>query len=225
MDRTLKLTPHETVTIREHSEAALVVEARWGAGGSAPPGHFHPAQDEHFEVLEGRLSVRVDGSERTLEPGDAIDIPRGTVHQMWNAGELPARALWRTEPAGRTAEWFAALDGLQQSGRVGRDGMPSAVAFGAYLTEYSDVFRLGGPQLLLRPALAVLGAVGRLRGYRAQAPRQAILKSAVRHRVESRQRDLSTPVRGLRHGASGDHSRHECAFQPTAPLRPRSGGR
>jgi quercetin dioxygenase-like cupin family protein len=170
MDRTLKLTPHETVTIREHGDAALVVEARWGAGGSAPPGHFHPAQDEHFEVLEGRLSVRVDGSERTLEPGDAIDIPRGTVHQMWNAGELPARALWRTEPAGRTAEWFAALDGLQQSGRVGRDGLPSAIAFGAYLTEYSDVFRLGGPQLLLRPALALLGAVGRLRGYRAPAP-------------------------------------------------------
>ena len=35
---------------------------------------------------------------------------------------------------------------------VGRDGMPSPLAFGAYLTEYSDVFRLGGPQLLLRPA-------------------------------------------------------------------------
>jgi hypothetical protein len=30
--------------------------------------------------------------------------------------------------------------------------MPSPLAFGAYLTEYSDVFRLGGPQLLLRPA-------------------------------------------------------------------------
>jgi mannose-6-phosphate isomerase-like protein (cupin superfamily) len=169
MDQTLKLTPHESVTIREHSDAALVVEARWGAGGSAPPGHFHPDQDEHFEVLEGQLSVRVDGEERTLEPGEAIDIPRGTVHRMWNGGQVPARALWRTEPAGRTAEWFAALDGLQRSGRVGRDGMPSVLAFGAYLTEYSDVFRLGGPQALLRPALAVLGAVGRLRGYRRPA--------------------------------------------------------
>jgi quercetin dioxygenase-like cupin family protein len=175
VDRTLKLTPHESVTISEHSDAALVVEARWGASGSAPPGHFHPDQDEHFEVLEGQLSVRVDGEERTLEPGETIDIPRGTVHRMWNGGQVPARALWRTEPAGRTAEWFAALDGLQRSRRVGRDGMPSLLAFGAYLTEYSDVFRLGGPQALLRPALAVLGAVGRLRGYRppADAPAKA----------------------------------------------------
>jgi len=44
--------------------------------------------------------------------------------------------------------------------------MPSVLAFGAYLTEYDDVFRLGGPQLLLRPALAALGVVGRMRGYR-----------------------------------------------------------
>jgi quercetin dioxygenase-like cupin family protein len=167
MDRTLKLTPDESVTIREQSDAALVVEASWGARGSAPPAHFHPDQDEHFEVLEGRLSVRVDREERTLEPGESIEIPRGTVHQMWNGGDAQARALWRTEPAGRTADWFAALDGLQRSGRVGRNGMPSPVAFGAYLTEYSDVFRLGGPQVLLRPGLAVLGAIGRLRGYRA----------------------------------------------------------
>jgi mannose-6-phosphate isomerase-like protein (cupin superfamily) len=122
MDETLQLTPHETVTIRAHSDAALVVEARWDAGGSPPPGHFHPAQDEHFEVLEGRLSVRVDGAQRTLEPGESIDIPRGAVHQMWNEGAVPARALWRTEPAGRTAEWFSALGDLQASGRVGRTG-------------------------------------------------------------------------------------------------------
>ena len=50
---------------------------------------------------------------------------------------------------------------------VDKKGMPSPLAFGAYLTEYSDVFRLAGPQPLLRPAL---GLLGRLRGYRpAQA--------------------------------------------------------
>jgi hypothetical protein len=37
------------------------------------------------------------------------------------------------------------------------------------LNEYRDVFRLTGPDLLLRPAFAVLGAIGRARGYRATA--------------------------------------------------------
>ena len=41
------------------------------------------------------------------------------------------------------------------------------LAFGVLLSEFSDVFRLAGPQPLLRPALTLLGAIGRARGYRA----------------------------------------------------------
>jgi quercetin dioxygenase-like cupin family protein len=166
MDRPLQLTPHETVAIREQTPAALVVEGRWEPGGAPPPGHFHPGQDERFEVLEGRLCFRVDGSRRTLGPGEAIEIPRGTVHQVWNEGEETARAMWRSEPAGRTADWFKDLHDLRESGRVGRNGMPGPLAFGAYLTEYSDVFRLAGPQALVRATLRALGTLGRLKGYR-----------------------------------------------------------
>ena len=50
----------------------------------------------------------------------------------------------------------------------GRNGMPGPLAFGAYLTEYRDVFRLAGPQPVLSPALKLLGALGRLKGYRPE---------------------------------------------------------
>jgi hypothetical protein len=86
---------------------------------------------------------------------------------MWNPGDEPVRAVWRTMPAGRTAEWFAALGELQRSGRVGPNGMPGPLAFGVYLTEYRDVIRLAGPQPVVRRALGLLGAIGRLRGYRS----------------------------------------------------------
>jgi Cupin domain len=117
-------------------------------------------------VLEGALRVRLDGTEHELHRGDTLDVPAGAVHQMWNDGDVAARANWRTEPAGRTAEWFAELDALRRSGRVGANGMPGPLAFGAYLTEYPDVIRLAGPQPLIRAALALLGVAGRLRGYR-----------------------------------------------------------
>jgi hypothetical protein len=46
--------------------------------------------------------------------------------------------------------------------------MPGPLAFGVFLTEYRDVFRLGvGPDFITRPLLAGLGLVGRFRGYRA----------------------------------------------------------
>jgi quercetin dioxygenase-like cupin family protein len=163
---TFHLTPGESVRVVSHQPEALEVEGTWGPGGSPPPKHFHPAQDERFEVLEGTLNTRVDGEERQLTAGDVLEIPRGAVHQMWNAGAVPARATWTTSPAGRTADWFAAIDALRGSGRVGRNGMPGPLAFGAYLTEYRDVFRLAGPQPLLTPLLACMGVLGRLKGYR-----------------------------------------------------------
>lgn len=167
MAEVFQLSPSESVEVRSHTADALEVEGTWAPRGSPPPKHFHPRQDERFEVLAGRLRTRVDGEERELGPGDVLDIPRGAVHQMWNAGDDTARARWRTSPPGRTKQWFADVSALRQSGRVGKDGMPGPLAFGVYLTAYSDVFRLAGPQPLLRPALGLLGVLGRLKGYRA----------------------------------------------------------
>ena len=109
--------------VRDDPEA-LEVEGTWGPNGSPPPKHFHPSQDERFEVLEGMLTARVDGEERELGPGDVLEIPRGAVHQMWNAAGVPAKATWRTSPAGRTRQWFATWTPAR-SGRVGGNGMPA----------------------------------------------------------------------------------------------------
>jgi quercetin dioxygenase-like cupin family protein len=163
----LKLTPHETVTIRESSAELLEVEGSWGPEGKPPPAHFHPAQDERFEVLEGRLTARVAGEERELRAGEVLEIPRGVPHQIWNRGDGTARAVWQTRPAGRTEQWFRSIDRTLREERVGRNGMPGLLAFGVFLTEYRDVFRLAaGPDMLTRPVLAGLGLIGRARGYR-----------------------------------------------------------
>jgi quercetin dioxygenase-like cupin family protein len=164
---TLKLTPNESLEIRSSNAEALEVEATYGPEGSPPPKHFHPAQDEHFEVLEGTIHARLDGEERTLQQGETIDIPRGTAHQMWNPAPEQARVLWRTSPGGRTEEWFRAVDGLYRSGKVGKNGMPSAVAFAVLLREFDDTIRLAGPGPLMRPAVAGMAAIGRARGYSA----------------------------------------------------------
>ena len=142
------------------------MEATYAPASREPPKHLHPSQDEHFEVLAGTVRIRAGGEERDLGAGETIDIPRGTVHQMWNPGGEPARVVWQTRPGARTEQWFAAIDALHREGRVGRGGMPGPLAFGTLLTEYRDVFRLAvAPDPLLRPVLAVLAVFGRMRGY------------------------------------------------------------
>jgi quercetin dioxygenase-like cupin family protein len=80
------------------------MEGFYSGEGGLPPEHFHPRQDEHFEVLEGAVRAVVDGEERRYVAGEAFDIPAGTPHQM--AGDGPARLHWEVRPALRTAEFF-----------------------------------------------------------------------------------------------------------------------
>jgi mannose-6-phosphate isomerase-like protein (cupin superfamily) len=121
-------------TAAETGGELLEMEATWAGDGRLPPDHFHPRQDERFEVLEGTIRAIIGGSERRFEQGETFEVPAGTPHQM--TGETPARARWEVRPALRTAEFFERLYG---------DGPDSARASGAdFLTEFSDEFRLTG---------------------------------------------------------------------------------
>ena len=165
MSETLKLTQSESVILRRAEPDVLEVEGVYGPGGRPPPKHLHPAQDERFRVIAGSLMTRVDGVERELASGEVLDIPRGAVHQMWNAGVEEARVSWETRPAGRTEQWFRAVDAVV---REAGDKEPSPLAFGVLLREYEDTFRLAiAPQFVMGAVTAALGAAGRLRGYRA----------------------------------------------------------
>lgn len=166
----LKLTPIESVEIRSADAGELEVLVTY-LHGDPPPKHFHPEQDERFEVTEGTVRIELKGEVRDLRAGDAVEIPRGAVHRLWNPEQEAARAIWRTSPAGRTEQWFRALDALHREGRTGKNGEPGPLAFGVLLSEYRDVFRLAGPDFLLRPPLALLGALGRARGYSATGHR------------------------------------------------------
>jgi quercetin dioxygenase-like cupin family protein len=159
VNETLKLTPTESVIVRRSEPDMLEVEGIWGPGGKPPPKHFHPSQDERFQVIVGRLTARVDGEEVELGQGDSLEIPAGAVHQMWNASDSDARASWQTRPAGRTEDWFRAVDSLQRG-----EEEPGVLQFAPLLKEFPDVFRLAvAPQPLMRPLVSVLGTLGRVR--------------------------------------------------------------
>jgi quercetin dioxygenase-like cupin family protein len=109
--RTLSVGPHERITIVNETPELLELEATYDPGGSPPPSHYHPAQDEHFEVLAGTVRCRVFDEERELGTGGTIDVPRGVAHQFWNAGSEPARVRWEVRPALRTATFFERIAG------------------------------------------------------------------------------------------------------------------
>lgn len=130
----LKIGPGTTLRVLTHEPGRLELEATYEPGGAEPPAHLHPSQDERFELLAGAMRTRIDGREGEILAGEPLEIPAGTVHQMWNAGTERSVLLWTTTPAGRTLDWFrevaAALAGEPL-------GDPATM-----LERYSDVFRL-----------------------------------------------------------------------------------
>jgi mannose-6-phosphate isomerase-like protein (cupin superfamily) len=154
----LHLSADETVRIVEETPEELLVEAEWLAPGAPPPAHLHPAQDELFEITSGVMRAEIDGQARDLRVGATVEIPRGTPHKMWNPGPAPARAVWRTTPALRTAQWFRTIDRLGEGGTR----KPPTAALLKAVAAYDDVFRLAvGPKPLQPVIGAVLGALKR----------------------------------------------------------------
>ncbi|MDF2704007.1 MAG: hypothetical protein K0S10_2953, partial [Rubrobacteraceae bacterium] len=56
-------------TSRETDGELLQVDWIGSPGWTTGPDHIHPRQEERFEVLSGRLGLRVDGVERVLGEG------------------------------------------------------------------------------------------------------------------------------------------------------------
>jgi mannose-6-phosphate isomerase-like protein (cupin superfamily) len=67
--------------------------------GRRPPPHRHTNCSEAYFVLDGLVSVIVEGDELTLGPEGFVLIPRGTAHTFGNAGDVPARLLVIHAPA------------------------------------------------------------------------------------------------------------------------------
>jgi mannose-6-phosphate isomerase-like protein (cupin superfamily) len=60
--------------------------------------HIHHRSRQFFYVLEGRLTMEMDGTSLTLNPRDGIEIPPMTPHQALNDSDDPVVFLVISAP-------------------------------------------------------------------------------------------------------------------------------
>jgi quercetin dioxygenase-like cupin family protein len=137
---------------------------------SRPPAHYHPHQEERFEVLSGRINVLVEGENRTYDEGEVFTVPPGVSHEIWTE-EAGTRVNWQTRPALKTEAFFETVWGLARAGKTNEKGVPNLLRVAVLCREYEDEFRLAKPPWPVQRALfAALAPVGRLLGYGASRP-------------------------------------------------------
>ena len=89
-----ELLAHRNSAIRNQSLA----EARVPVGG-ATQAHRHLRTEEIYYITHGRGRIRIGHEEVEVGPGDAVAIPPGHCHQLWNIGAEPLRLLCCCAPA------------------------------------------------------------------------------------------------------------------------------
>jgi quercetin dioxygenase-like cupin family protein len=143
-------------------------------GGAVAGEHFHPRVQERFQVVSGTLGTRLDGVEGTLAAGEAATVPAGMPHDWWNAGDVDASVLVELSPldAGpRFEAMIGTLFGLANAGKTNAKGLPNPFQLALVGREFADVIRFTKPPAPVQGMLfGLLGAIGRLRGYRAVYP-------------------------------------------------------
>ena len=132
---------------------------------SRPPVHYHPGQEERFEVLAGELHVLIGGEVSTLGEGETLLIGPGTTHSMWAESE-GVRVNWQTRPALKTEAFFETISGVSRDAKIGGKGAPNLLQAAVIAQAYADEFRLARPPWAVQRVLfAVLAPLGRLFGY------------------------------------------------------------
>jgi quercetin dioxygenase-like cupin family protein len=156
---------HETS--RETDGEYVRVETIVRPDGFVAAAHVHPHQTERFEVLEGRLGLRVGDRELVAEPGDVLTVEPGTPHRFWNAGEGEARFVCEVRPALEFESLIETMFGLAAEGKTNRKGMPNPLRLAVIARSHFDTVRLPFPPAWMqRAALGVGATLGRMLGYR-----------------------------------------------------------
>jgi quercetin dioxygenase-like cupin family protein len=140
----------------------LEVESTYQAGGPRPPQHYHPAQQERYEVVDGDISVLLDGRLVRLRAGDQLVIPVGAKHAVWSEGG--GRIRWLITPALRTEQFFETVYGLAAAGKVNDKGVPDLPRSAVIAKDFAAEFRPATPPWpVLRVVTTVLAPLGRMR--------------------------------------------------------------
>ena len=74
-----------------------LAEARLPAGASTQE-HYHVKTEEVYFITAGRGRMRIEGELADVKAGDAIAIPPGRKHKLWNTGEAPLTLLCCCSP-------------------------------------------------------------------------------------------------------------------------------
>ncbi|MET0306674.1 MAG: cupin domain-containing protein [Solirubrobacterales bacterium] len=167
----------------EGDDPSLLVDLHVQPGGAVVGEHVHHHLDERFKVKAGQIGFRLDGEESVVGPGHSVEIPRGSWHDWWNAGEVEAIAEVYVSDGTRFMLMIENLFGLARDGYTNEKGLPGPLQLTMFATEFRDVLVLKRPPAIVQRLLfGALRPIAVRRGYRGTYPQygRSLLRTSAR---------------------------------------------
>ena len=139
------------------------------------PKHVQPELEESFEVVSGRMGVRVGGRKLILSTGQSAVGPPGVPHEWWNlSDEEEVHMLVEVRPALHVETLLETWVGLARDGKA-IGGIPkNPLQLAVLVQEVGSWAYFCGPTMPVWKTffalLSPLAFVGKLFGYRARYP-------------------------------------------------------
>jgi quercetin dioxygenase-like cupin family protein len=143
---------------------------------TAPPGanvpeHAHRDQEESFEVVSGKLGIRVGGRELILQPGQSATGPPRVPHAWWNSNdEQKVRFLVGIRPGLEVETMLETLLGLMREGKTIGPFPRNPLQFAVLAREIGSWVLLTPVEKVLFAPVEALAFVGGILGYRPRYP-------------------------------------------------------
>ena len=154
-------------TAKDTDGQSVSIKMTLKSKGEQVPNHFHALQDEHFEILSGKLTGLLDGKQREIGVGEKITLPKNKPHNHYNSGDEPAVFIQSVSPALDFDYLLENIIGLTIDGKMpnGKAGLVQELVTLKYLDSKSYLASIPvGVQTFL---MNVVAPIARLFGYRA----------------------------------------------------------
>ena len=161
-----RLVFHETAA--ETNGMYTIADCYVTPDGAVAAPHLHPYQTEVFEVLYGKIGVKLGRETREAGAGEVIVIEPGVAHKFWNAGDDEAHFVCEVRPALQFEALLETMFALAADGKTNRKGMPNPLRLAVIANAHFDTVQLPFPPALVqRIGLALGSPLGRVLGYGA----------------------------------------------------------
>lgn len=161
MQRTVKhqITGEQITFLESAEETAgkyLLIEVALPAQGDGPPLHSHDEFEEEFEVISGKLTVKLGKEEIVLLPGEKKLVTFNTAHTFTNNHDEPVVFRVRLTPPSQFEQSVRIHYGLIDDGLVDAKGNPKKLAHTALILTMQNTLVAGIPAGLQRKIFAWL---------------------------------------------------------------------